>query len=117
MKPAVDTKYTVPPPGPASPTMQVPPCAHEAMVVVGATVVVVVVEVEVVGVVVAFTVVAVGFTVVVVAAVAVFTFPRNVRVGRTPNKDVGFRKLILAVRRSAVGAIRAFWTMYMYDDQ
>jgi hypothetical protein len=54
------------------------------MVVVGASVFVVVVEVEVVGVVVAFTVVAVGFTVVVVAAVAAFTFPRNVRVGRTP---------------------------------
>ena len=93
------------------------------VVVVGATVVevvvvgVVVAGVEVVGVVVAFTVVAVGFTVVVVAAVAAFTFPRNVRVGRTPNKDVGVRKLILAVRRSAVGAIRAFWTMYMYDDQ
>ena len=87
------------------------------VVVVGATVVVVVVGAEVVGVVVAITVVAVGFTVVVVAAVAAFTFPRNVRVGRTPNKDVGFRKLILAVRRSAVGAIRAFWTMYMYDDQ
>ena len=56
------------------------------VVVVGVVVVeVVVVEVEVVGVVVAFTVVAVGFTVVVVvAAVAAFTFPRNVRVGRTP---------------------------------
>jgi hypothetical protein len=83
------------------------------VVVVGATVVVVVgvvvAGVEVVGVVVAFTVVTGDFTVVVVAAVAVFTFPRNVRVGRTPNKDVGFTNPIFPVTRFAAGAIRAFW--------
>jgi hypothetical protein len=85
------------------------------VVVLGATVVevvvvgVVVAGVEVVGVVVAFTVVTGDFTVVVVAAVAVFTFPRNVRVGRTPNKDVGFTNPIFPVTRFAAGAIRAFW--------
>ena len=100
--PADDTKYTVPPPGPVSPTTQLPPWAHERIVVVGATVDVVVgarvvvatvdvvlvarvvatfvVAVRTVVVVIARTVVVVAFTVV---AVTVRTLPPKARTGLT----------------------------------